>query len=81
MTNNTSISHKNQVHPPRPKKARVDAQGNDKRRLWLKEGSATMLFYNGLTKNGCEALINHINTCLINMGEKPLRANKFLITR
>lgn len=71
----------NQVHPPRPKRVRVDAQGNDKRRLWLKDGHSTMLFYEGLTENGCKSLINAVNTALIRMNKKALPNNRFLITR
>lgn len=71
----------NQVHPPRPKKARVDAQGNDRRKLWLKDGHTTMLFCEGLTENGCKALINTINTSLIKLGQKALSNNRFLITK
>lgn len=75
------MEKRNQVHPPRPKKARVDSLGNDRRKMWLKEGNATMLFVEGLTENGCKALINHINTFLHDMKVKPLQSNKFLITR
>lgn len=72
---------KNQVHPPSPKKKRVDKQGNDRRKLWLKEGTATMLFVNGLTENGCKVLINKLNTTLIALGQKPFPNNRFLITK
>ena len=75
------ITQRNQVHNPLTKKKRVDATGNDKRRLWLKEGSATMLFVKGLTENGCKALISSINDSLVKLGNKPLPKNKFLITR
>lgn len=75
------IAQQNQVHNPLPKKKRVDANGNDKRRLWLKEGSATILFVNGLTENGCKALISSINNTLTKLGNKPMPSNKFLITR
>lgn len=75
------MATKNQVHPPLPKKKRVDAQGNDRRRLWLKDGNTTMLFVKGLTENGCKAFINSINTTLKAMGQEALPSNKFLITR
>lgn len=71
----------NQVHPPLPKKKRVDEQGNDKRRLWLKEGSATMLITKDLTESGCKALINSINSTLIRLGKTSLPKDKFLITK
>lgn len=71
----------NQVHPPLPKKKRVDEQGNDKRKLWLKDGKTTMPFVEGLTEAGCKALINSINSTLMKLGQKALPENKFLITR
>jgi hypothetical protein len=77
----TTIKNKNQVHPPRPKKARVDNQGNDKKRLWLKEGTCTMLLTKDLTEQGCKVLINSINENLKKLGAKALPVNKFLITR
>jgi hypothetical protein len=71
----------NQVHPPLPKNKRVDKNGNDHRRIFLREGTATMLLCKGLTENGCKVLINKINTTLIDLGEKPLPRSKFLIVR
>ena len=83
MNSKTRVNpHKsNQVHPPLPKKKRVDEQGNDKRKLWLKDGKTTMPFAEGLTEPGCKALINSINSTLIKLGSKSLPKNKFLITR
>lgn len=75
------MEHRNQIHPPRPKKARVDSNGNDKRKLWLKDGKTTMPFVDGLTENGCKALINTINSTLIKLGQKSLPKTKFLITK
>ena len=75
------IKKQNQIHPPRPKKACVDALGNNKKRLWLKEGSATILFCKDLTDNECSAFMNHINNFLISRKLKPLPKNKFLITK
>lgn len=71
----------NQVHPPRPKKARVDAKGNERCRLWLKDGDTTMLFTKDLTRNGASVLINSINTTLKSLGVSELPNNKFLITK
>lgn len=79
--NNQSNQIKNQIHPPLPKKKRVDEQGNDRRRLWLKDGKTTMPFVEGLTETGCKALINSINHTLIKLGQKALPNQKFLITR
>lgn len=81
MANQSNHIKSNQVHPPLPKKKRVDERGNDKRRLWLKDGKTTMPFVEGLTENGCKALINSINSTLIKLGQKALPQNKFLITR
>jgi len=72
---------KNQIHPPRKKKDRVDSNGNDLRRLWLKDGSTTMLITKELTENGCKFMINTINSVLIKMGKKPLKKERFLITK
>lgn len=81
MKNQSKLHHNNQVHPPLPKKKRVDEHGNDTRRLWLKDGKTTMPFVEGLTEAGCKALINSINSTLIKLGQKELPKNKFLITR
>jgi len=74
-------SYQNQEHPPLPKKKRVDANGNDHRRLFLKDGNTTMLFVKGLTENGCKTLINSINSTLIALGKESIPRNKFLIVR
>ena len=76
-----TIKNKNQIHPPRTKKAHVDNQGNEKCRLWLKDGNTTMLLTKELTNAGCKALINSINTNLISLGGKSLEKNRFLITK
>lgn len=60
----------NQEHPPLPKKKRVDAQGNDKRRFFIKSGNATMMLANGLTKNACDILENKIATIVNDLGGK-----------
>lgn len=69
----------NQPHPPLPKKKRVDALGNDKRRLWLKDGNSTMLFASGLTENACKVVIESVNSTLDKLSTKT--KPKFLITR
>lgn len=77
------VKHANQIHPPAPKEVRVDAVGNDKRKLWLKEkpdSKTTMPFYDGLNENQCKFLINAINTALISLGKKPM-SKRFLITK
>jgi hypothetical protein len=69
----------NQVHPPRPKWKRVDAKGNDNRRLFFKCGNSTMLFARGLTENGCKAAISHVSSIMEKLGSKV--EGKFIITR
>lgn len=71
----------NQQHPPLPKKRRTDALGNDKRRLWLKDGNSTMLFASGLTENSCKAIIECINSTLNKLSASKKSLPKFLITR
>ena len=71
----------NQIHRPRPKKDRVDGKGNDKRRLWLKDGNTTMLITDQLTDGGCRALISSVNDTLTKLGVKPLAKTRFLISR
>lgn len=71
----------NQVHPPLPKKERVDGRGNDHSRLWLKDGNTTMLITKELTNSGCKALINSINSTLIRLGAKALPKERYLITK
>ena len=80
-TKTTNHMINNQVHPPRPKKARTDAKGNETCRLWLKDHDTTMLFTKDLTRNGASMLINSINTTLISLGVSALPKNRFLITK
>lgn len=79
----TKVKHQNQIHPPLPKKKRIDSLGNDKRKLWLRAGGksdkTTMLFCEGLTENGCKAIINSINSTLMQLGIRSM-SKRFLIT-
>ena len=72
---------RNQVHPPRPKRKRVDARGNEHVKLWIRDHETTMLFCKNLTHKACSVLINNINTTLISLGGSALPKNKFLITK
>lgn len=45
----------NQQNPPLPKRKRVDAQGNDRRRLIVKDHGSSMIVAEGAT----EACYNH----------------------
>lgn len=62
------MREQNQNHPPLPKKKRVDAKGNDKRRLFVKSGNATMMLAKGLTKNACDILESKIVNAIKDLG-------------
>jgi hypothetical protein len=62
--------HQNQEHPPLPKKKRVDAQGNDKKRIYFKSGNSSMLFCKGITENGYKALVSSLNDLANKLGTK-----------
>lgn len=51
----TAIYVRNQEHPPLPKKKRVDAQGNNRKRMFFKKGDSSMLFARGVTKETKDA--------------------------
>ena len=46
-----AIRSKNQQNPPLPKRKRVDAQGNNRKRLIVKDGGATIIIAEGATQN------------------------------
>jgi hypothetical protein len=48
----------NQQNPPLPKKKRVDTQGNARRRIFAKSGTATLLLVSGITQPGADAFIS-----------------------
>lgn len=61
----------NQIHPPTPKKrSGTDASGNPYKRIWVKSGTSTMLLCKGLTKEGCQVLINSISDNALKLGTK-----------
>ena len=62
--------HQNQEHPPLPKKKRVDAQGNNRKRIYFKSGNSSMLFCKGLTENGYKALVSSLNDLANKLGTK-----------
>lgn len=62
------MKEQNQNHPPLPKKKRVDDQGNDKRRVFVKSGNATMMLAKGLNKNACDILEQRILNEIKNLG-------------
>lgn len=67
---NMKVKRVNQVHPPLPKKVRVDKNGNDRRKVWLKSGTSTMLLCKGLTLPGTEVLIKSIKDKCAQLGTK-----------
>lgn len=73
------IYRKNQTHPPLPKKKRVDAMGNSRKRIWIKSGTSTTLLCKGVTDNGAKALISQIQDFAEKLGTKI--ECSFLITQ
>lgn len=64
------VKRVNQIHRPVPKKKSVDSLGNRKKRVYMKSGTATMLFCKGLTENGCKALVDRLNSWANQLGTK-----------
>lgn len=58
----------NQQHPLQPKTKRMDARGNDKRRLFAKSGTATLQIAYGLTQAQCDVLVDAIEQAIKNIG-------------
>ena len=56
MQSTKTLKCLNQVHPPRKKSVTKDVKGNDRNRLWIKDGNTTMLLTSGITKNAAEIL-------------------------
>jgi hypothetical protein len=63
-----AVKEQNQQHPPLPKRKRVDAQGNDRRRLFAKSGTATLQIAYGLTQEACDVLVQSIEQSIKNLG-------------
>lgn len=64
------MANKNQQNPPLPKKKRVDSQGNDKRRVFAKSGTATLLLVSGLTENAAFAFVKSFRENAERLGGK-----------
>ena len=71
-------ARQNQVHPPQPRRKRVDAQGNNRKRMYYKDGTSTMLFCEGVTENAAKALNERIRSYAEALGTKI--KGVFLIT-
>lgn len=73
------MSCKNQQNPPLPKRKRVDAQGNSKKRIFAKSGTATLLLVSGITDNAAIVFIQELQNNAERLGGK-VECN-FLVTR
>lgn len=62
------MKEQNQQHPPLPKRKRVDAKGNDKRRVFVTSGNASIMFARGLNKNACDILESKIVNAIKDLG-------------
>lgn len=51
----------NQIHPPLPKKKRVDDKGNSRVRVIAKDGGASMIIAEHLTENAAQVFIDKIS--------------------
>lgn len=51
----------NQIHPPLPKKKRVDDKGNSRVRVIAKDSGASMIIAEHLTENAAQVLIDKIS--------------------
>lgn len=51
----------NQIHPPLPKKKRVDDKGNSCVRVIAKDSGASMIIAEHLTENAAQVLIDKIS--------------------
>lgn len=69
----------NQVHPPRNKHATKDKLGNDRNRLWLKDGNTTMLLTKDITYSAAQVLQRLTKTFLDS--NKLKTSLTFLITK
>lgn len=58
----------NQQNPPLPKGKRVDSQGNDRRRVFAKSGTATLLIAKNLTLNAAIAFTEKMRENARNLG-------------
>lgn len=64
------MNKQNQEFPLTPKKRRVDNMGNDRRKLYLKQGGTTMTFVRNITEGQAKVLENVIYNALEDMNLK-----------
>lgn len=62
------VQQVNQQNPPSSKKKRVDSKGNDRRRVFAKSGTATLLIAKGLTLNAALAFTEKMRENAENLG-------------
>ena len=60
----------NQEFPPTKKEYRIDKVGNDRRKLYLKQGGTTMTFIKGITENQAKIVENTICNILEDLNLK-----------
>lgn len=65
-----SVREQNQQHPPQSKQKRVDAQGNDRRRLIVKDHGASTIIAEGCTKNCYDIAWNRFVSTIVEGGGK-----------
>jgi hypothetical protein len=70
--------HQNQIHPPLPKKKRVDDKGNSYVRVIAKDGGASMIVVENLTENAAEVFINKISEVIGKLGGKQKTTFKII---
>lgn len=75
----TGVRQVNQQHPPLPKKKRIDANGNDARRLFVKSGTATLLLAKLPSENAAKIAQADISKVIKNLGGEEQCS--FLITK
>lgn len=68
----------NQIHPPLPKKKRVDDKGNSHVRVIAKEGGASMIVVENLTENSAKVFINKISEVIDKLGGKQKTSFKII---
>ena len=75
----TTLRCTNQIHPPRKKNVTKDRLGNDRNRLWLKDGNTTMLLTKDITSSAAHVLERLFKTFLDS--NKLKTSLTFLITK
>lgn len=64
------VNKRNQEFPPTPKKSRVDSLGNDRRKMYHKDGGASMVLVKSITENQFKVVQNVIENILNDLGLK-----------